>query len=102
MGGWGSGEGQGVVGQGLFALSRALNPTGTTEHPLEAGTSSGSGSSTRTVVFVGFILDGYGCLLSVGFILKELLPVFLCLRGQNWLNSFLTNQSKAELENKVI
>lgn len=54
LGGWGSGSGQRFFGQGLFALSRVLNPMGTTEHPLERDTASGYGSSTQAVVLCWF------------------------------------------------
>lgn len=48
-----------------------------------------------------FVEFHFGMVIDVcyqwGFILKEL-PIFLCLHGQKCLNSFLSNQSKAELE----
>lgn len=64
MGEWGSGVGQGLVGQGLFALSRVLNPMGTTEHSLERDTSSGYGSSTEAVVLCWFHI---GMVMDVGY-----------------------------------
>lgn len=99
MGRWGSGAGLGVAEQGLFALSRVLNPMGTTDilwkgYILRVFTVP----VHKLLCFVEF---HFGMVIDVcyqwGFILKEL-PIFLCLHGQKCLNRFLTNQSKAELE----
>lgn len=47
--------------------------------------------------FVSFVWGWLWVLVISGVFFKEL-PSFLCLCGQKCLNSFLTNQSKAELE----
>lgn len=81
----------GAVGQGLFALSRMLNPMGTNEHPLERDISSGYGSGTQAVMLCWF---HFGMVMD-GFILRV---AYFPLCGQKWLNSFLINWSKSELE----